>query len=568
MEWVLFFIAVIILIAVMFMNGISRERKAYRAYCDSLREDFGKVPALDYSETDMDRIAEYHNKMLELNRVSGFALDDITWNDLDMGQIFMQMNVTQSSIGEEYLYHVLRCPYLQKEGLEKWDSLVDFFSENETGRVEVQKLLHKFGKIQKFSLTKIIYTMMELQKESNLIHIILDVLLAASFCMIFVLPGPGVLFFITMLAVSIITYFRRKNEVSPYFTTFLYILNMLRAAEAINKLQYDVLLEEQERLHAVQKAFDGFEKNTYVLSTSTHTTDNPVELLLDYIRMLFHADIIKFNSMLQTVQNHINEIEELREILGRLDAAAAAASFKKSLAYACRPQFVKKELSKRAVLEINEAFHPLVEKPVANSIHAKDGVLITGSNASGKSTFLKTIAICAILAQTIGIVPAKSYRGPLFRIYSSMALKDNIRTKESYYIVEIKSLKRIVDASAIENPLLCLIDEVLRGTNTVERIAASSQILKGLLKPYVLCFAATHDIELTHILETCYTNYHFDEEVLENDIIFSYHLHKGRAETRNAIKLLSIIGYEPDMIEKAENAAGYFLKTGSWEAIS
>ena len=103
-------------------------------------------------------------------------------------------------------------------------------------------------------------------------------------------------------------------------------------------------------------------------------------------------------------------------------------------------------------------------------------MLLTGSNASGKSTFLKSVALNAILAQTIYTVMADSYRAPYFRIYSSMALKDNLMGNESYFIVEIKSLKRIYESADEKVPMLCLIDEVLRGTNTVERIAASSQI--------------------------------------------------------------------------------------------
>ena len=112
--------------------------------------------------------------------------------------------------------------------------------------------------------------------------------------------------------------------------------------------------------------------------------------------------------------------------------------------------------------------------------------------------------------------------------------------------------------------MICFVDEVLRGTNTVERIAASSQILKSMAVPGVLCFAATHDIELTHILEGYFENYHFQEEVQEHDILFNYKLYEGRAVSRNAIKLLSIIGYREQIIQKAEDTARRFLETGNW----
>ncbi|MDD3797422.1 MAG: hypothetical protein PHE06_15940, partial [Lachnospiraceae bacterium] len=77
----------------------------------------------------------------------------------------------------------------------------------------------------------------------------------------------------------------------------------------------------------------------------------------------------------------------------------------------------------------------------------------------------------------------------------------------------------------------------------------------------------THDIELTHILESSYDNYHFQEEIEENDIHFDYILHSGRAVSRNAIKLLQIMGYEPEVIRQAEENAEHFLESGEWEKI-
>ena len=85
-----------------------------------------------------------------------------------------------------------------------------------------------------------------------------------------------------------------------------------------------------------------------------------------------------------------------------------------------------------------------------------------------------------------------------------------------------------MDKSKGDYPILCFVDEVLRGTNTLERIAASSRILATLAKENALCFAATHDIELTYILENYYSNYHFREKVEGNQVLFDYKLYKGR----------------------------------------
>ena len=150
-----------------------------------------------------------------------------------------------------------------------------------------------------------------------------------------------------------------------------------------------------------------------------------------------------------------------------------------------------------------------------------------------------------------------------------MSLKDDLISGDSYYMVEIKSIKRILDlakrAGEAHQCVLCFVDEVLRGTNTVERIAASTQIMRMLAAENVLCFAATHDVELTRLLEKEYANYHFEERIEEDDVFFPYTLMPGPAVTRNAIALLKVLGYDKRIILEAETMAERFLSEGIWQ---
>lgn len=260
------------------------------------------------------------------------------------------------------------------------------------------------------------------------------------------------------------------------------------------------------------------------------------------------------------------ELRIVYEIVGFLDSIISIASFRESIDYFSIPQFNTDNI-KVKVLEFNEAYHPLIKDPITNSITVARGVMITGSNASGKSTFIRTVAINAILAQTIATCLAKEYKTTFFNIFSSMALKDNLFAQESYYIAEIKSLKRIIDALNDDIPCLCFIDEVLRGTNTIERIAASSQVLKNLGESNCICFIATHDIELTTILSKYFDNYHFQEEFTNNEIIFDYKIYTGKASSRNAIKLLKMIGYKDSIINSAEDMANTFTIDGTWRVL-
>ena len=146
-----------------------------------------------------------------------------------------------------------------------------------------------------------------------------------------------------------------------------------------------------------------------------------------------------------------------------------------------------------------------------------------------------------------------------------MAINDNILAGESYYISEIKSLKRIVEADASMQPILCVIDEVLRGTNTVERIAASSELLKLIASRKITCLAATHDIELCTLLDGHYRMLHFEETVTSSgDIHFDYTIKDGPSTTRNALKLLRSFGFDSEMVDRANDKANQYGISGKW----
>lgn len=289
------------------------------------------------------------------------------------------------------------------------------------------------------------------------------------------------------------------------------------------------------------------------------------DAVFDYVRILCHVDLIKIGTMIKEVCKYEKELLELYDIIGYLDAIIAIASFRDSVETYCIPQFeMEKEHSKQ--LKMQMLYHPLIKNPVKNSIDTDKSILFTGSNASGKSTFLKAVAINVLFAQTIHTVLADEYCSSFYRIYSSMALRDDILSQESYFIVELKSLKRIFTKIREDDvAVLCFIDEILRGTNTVERVAASSQLLEEIAKKNALCFAATHDIELTYLLEDIYQNCHFEEVLQDGDVSFDYLLKEGRANSRNAIRLLEVIGFDKEVVKRSQQRVDRFLQKGIWE---
>ena len=551
------YIIIAALILVFFMlKGIYDKKKAKERIMQQLKKAWGAVPQETYLPEKFRSLQSYYEKV----KKETTDVDSITWNDLAMDEIYMRMNHTVSSIGEEYLYAMLHQLSFDEAELAERERLISFFQNNETARYMVQEALYGIGKHQKIALYEYMSRMKDVKRESNLLHYICAGGMAVSLLLCFLMPQVGIVLTFGFVFFNLYRYMKRKQEIEPYYRVMISVIRLLNSCEVLENAKIEEIKAYTEQLTQMQKHFASFKKG-FRLIASVKPTGDLADMILDYVRMLFHVDLIKFNSMLATFDTYEKELERIYTVIGFLDSMLAVASFRTLCSNYSIPVLVKTD---KPFLNLKEVCHPLIERPVPNSIQTDKPVLLTGSNASGKSTFLKTVAINAILAQTVHTAIATQYEASYFRVASSMALQDNILTKESYYIVEIKSLKRILDSITDDIPTLVFVDEVLRGTNTVERIAASSQVLYSLAKKNTLCFAATHDIELTHMLEDSYENYHFEEQVTDGMVTFDYKLHDGRAMSRNAIRLLGMIGYPKEIIAEAEEAARQFVETGEW----
>lgn len=524
-----------------------------------LRESWGKYSEQEYSSEGMESIARY------ADRICGdrFFVDDITWNDLNMEDLFKAINQTVSSCGEDYLYAMLRIPEYDDSVLTKRNRLMHFFGEHEKERIQVQHVLLEIGKFKDNSIVDYINRMNQVEKKSIVLYVICAVLSLCSIASLFIVPLIGMFFFIGMTFVSIYIHHTQSRKMEPYFRSFSCILRLLNASKKMEKIEAAELRVYRKRIAESAAPLMKLRKRVR-LFTNSAAYDDWITILLSYINSYFMLDFIVFYLSVDLCAEHQEQLEALIENFGILDSAIAVASYRAALPYYCEPDLYKSEKSK---LEVKDIYHPMIKDPIANSITAEGGVLLTGSNASGKSTFLKSVAVNAIFAQTIYTCPAHQYRAPYMKVMTSMSLRDDIANNESYYIVEIKSIRRIMEEGKKGVPMLCMVDEVLRGTNTIERIAASSSILYSLNQDKILAFAATHDIELTHILEECYTNYHFEEEIIGKDVVFSYLLKDGRAYTRNAIALLNMMGYDKTIIDASNRSAKEFEKTGIWSKL-
>ncbi len=553
------FITIVAAMLVFIIYSIYQDKKLKSFLVIRLKEQWGAVPTQEYSSEMFESLRAYY--LSRQNTASD--VDDITWNDLDMDDIFMLMNNTQTSIGEEYLYAFLRKPCFSKEELVERNRLMKFFAENEEKRIDIQTKLYPIGKQTVISVYEYINRLGDKEVKSNIPHYLMILGLLASIGTIFVYPPVGGVLTLIFIINNIMQYYKEKALIENYLMLFAYIYRLLDGTKAIYRMNIPEIKTYTDSLKKDCEIFKAFQKGSHWVTPKNPSGDF-FGAILDYVRMLTHIDLIKYNQLLHFFKNNRDTLNRIYSNIGFIDTIIAAASFRELLPYYCEPMLNAEE---KPNIEVEALYHPLITEPIPNSISEQRSVLITGSNASGKSTFIKTLAINAILAQTIDTSTSQSYQASYFIIASSMALRDNLFQKESYYMVEIKSLKRILNFINDDIPVLCFIDEVLRGTNTLERIAASSRILAAIAGRNALVFAATHDIELTHILDNYYSNYHFQERIEANEVLFDYKLYEGKAVSKNAIKLLDMLQFPKEITAAAEASAEEFLVSGEWGRI-
>lgn len=203
------------------------------------------------------------------------------------------------------------------------------------------------------------------------------------------------------------------------------------------------------------------------------------------------------------------------------------------------------------LFEAVQAGHPLLRDTarVGNDfvLHAPgDIALVTGSNMSGKSTFLRTVGANLVLAWCGSVVTAASLRTVTMRLFSSMSVSDSVIDGISFFYAEVRRLKLLLTEARTPNPLplFFLIDEIFRGTNNRERLIGSRAFIRALAATNAAGLVSTHDLELVHLEEEIpsIVNYHFREDIEHGRMVFEYKIHRGPCPTTNALRIMEIEG--------------------------
>lgn len=516
-----------------------------------VRAQWGKIPR--QSQLDKEESLKTAWQIEKQFHDWDSEVDDLTWYDLNMQNVFELINGTYSSIGSEALYQRLRnYQFNQSADLEE---LIQFYEAHPESREKIQFHFAGLGKRDN-NFTKQYIANGKKEKLGNLwLYVLLGVLPLISLILLMFLGPLGLLFLLGSILFNVIFYMIKKANLETELESMRYLVQSISLANQLSKISSPRQAEIRENLMPL-KAIARWGFSFRVKSNSEG------DILFEYLNLIFMIPFIAYNFVITRLSKHNQEAINLWKVLGEMEVAAAVLNFRTYFPVSCQPTFTE------GGVQAEDIYHPLVDYAVVNPVDWQQDTLVTGSNASGKSTYVKSIAISAILAQTINTAIAEQFTLQPGHVLTSMAVEDDILAGDSYFVAEIKSIKRLLKQVEKGERCYCFIDEILKGTNTIERIAASSSVVTWLAGYPSLSFVATHDIELTEILKNYCDNVHFEETVTEEQgITFDYVLKQGPAVTRNAIALLKVMDYPEKIVTQAQKEARCFDEQRTWMTI-
>ena len=485
-------------------------------------------------------------------------ITDKTAFDLDFQEFFKFVDRTTSYVGQQYLYDQLRKGNPSTAYFEQLESNIQFFNDDETRRIQAQLQLKELSEDNDYYFPFLIFG--ELPPKLSFIqfiyvlqYITIGGCIAAFFFPALIIP------LIFMFAINLFLHYWHKKRIGNFGVIFSRISRLVKMTKQLMPITNMDQVEETE----LRQCLNRVEKTTskILLLKMDSLKDGDIGqfawFLIEQLKVLTLSEITTFNKLLEEIRIVRKDIQYLFEWIGNVDMAISIASLREGLPYYSHPIFSKPQKA----ITLQSLYHPLVKNCVENDLHLYNkSLLLTGSNMSGKSTFIKAVNLNIIASQVLHTSFTTSYEAPIFHIATSIRIQDDLMADTSYYRAEVESIGHLMELSEqADRQYLFTIDEVFKGTNTIERISAAKSILSYLTSnKNHLVLVSTHDIELTQLLEDQY-ELHYFQETIDNELLsFDYKLRKGALQKRNAINILELAGYPSEVIEEARELSVQF----------
>ena len=479
-------------------------------------------------------------------------VDGQTWHDLDLYRVFDQLNYTQSSIGAEALYQKMRLIKFQPEA--SLQELEDFFDHHPDLRLKVQVVMNQLGKKNHNMARSIVANP---GKQDSKIYLSLYIFLAClPVFSLFFLPFfkiQAMMVLVASATFNIIFSSIRNWSNKMRLDRVSYLVRIFASTAKLSHLA----IPKQEALKQAVKPFKKTKVISGILQSPTGSSD--MEIILIYLNFLFLIPQIAQVYIYQQVRTHQKEAQEAINLLGELEVAISLLRHKRDVELVCHPYF-----KKEGGIKGKGIYHPLLTDPVANDVRFEKNMVISGDNASGKSTYLKMVAINCILAQGLGFAYGESLELSYGHVMTSMDVSDDIEVGDSYFITESKTILRMIESLEKSGFHYFFIDELFKGTNTIERIGSGLGIVRWLSRHDCLYMISSHDIELVAASGAVNDNYHFDSRYVDGEIVFDYQIKQGAAVTKNAVNTLKSLHFPSEITQTSQELIRQYEETGKW----
>jgi hypothetical protein len=481
------------------------------------------------------------------------VLTEQTCTDLNFDEFFLHINAISSCVGQQYMYdRIRRIPH--ESEMTRYDHTIQYLKDNRKTADRCRKILSVLAHNDAYYICSLFQDNHPVPP--SFIRWIIRILqfMPIMFVVIFIVFQQAIwlLFIVVFFLINLAFHYHHKKTQFSYLYSAPQLLKLVAVAGKLSsQAPFDIIQPDiKNRLQSIQSLVRSLSYFRFEVKF-----DNDIVALMWSIKELVNIFFliepnILFRSF-QLMEAKRKEIETIFTYTGQIDMLLSVACLQERLPFYSTPQWTE------TGLHIVDAYHPLIDNCIANTLNTMGkSVLLTGSNMSGKTTFIRTVAINMLSAMTLGLCFARNFSGQRMKIYSAINLHDSLSESHSLYMKEVITVKEMLEESQCHGHHLFVLDEIYKGTNTPERIAASKAVLSALAGNGNMVFASTHDIELADLLSEEYELYHFCEQIQHNRLCFDYLLKAGKLKQRNAIRLLEIEGYPESVIEEAKTVVG------------
>ena len=531
--WTAIVIFFVFFLLVKWHDKISFKRKIYKTLKIINQEE---INYLENNETPFENGIEY----LPKNHDYAFDLDI-----LGNKSLFHNLNRTASFIGKKTLAKNLLNIKLNNEILENQESIKEL-----TLKIDFRQKIYSLTRIKKDS-EEIYQRLINWTSKKEINSFILKIIS-------FVFPALFLFFFIMT--------FINENQFYSKIASLLFMVNLMIIGKYFKKIKkeiaglskinetirnYSLIIEIIENEKFTSAKLIGLQKkleynsvkasvqinNLSSIVKQIESIHNPIGALFTNGFFLYHLH--SYRTLVSWKNNFADQIPVWLNIIGEFEALNSFANFSFN-----NPSYCFPEINSEYKISFKELSHPLINKEIRVnndvSFNENNFIILTGSNMSGKSTFLRSLGINMVLAGVgAPICSTKANVHPL-KVLVSMRLSDSLEENESYFFAEVKRLKEIMTKLEKEKSFI-LLDEILRGTNSDDKRLGTIEVIKKMISKKAIGAIATHDLEVcktTDLYPEILVNKNFEVEIIDNDLFFDYKLREGVCKNKSASFLM------------------------------